>query len=193
MHGLFRALSQSVIQRTWGNGVRDKDGDCVSLVMEANLWPESGICHQLLCDLSPPARFGIQPDEDMGRISCVIPTGHSLVIVLGAGVGYILTRTTKALSVGRYSLGCEQGLGKRFLVSGGLPPTGRLHPREAERWSRVGWLKVRIAWLTAPHSVLRPMNEETAKVIQTVFQRASYPDIKGMVGMRAMKLLVCIK
>lgn len=121
MHGLFRALSQSVIQRTWGKRVRDKDGDCVSLVMGANLWPESGICHQLLCDLSPPAPFGIQPDEDTGRISCVIPTGHSIVIILGTGVGHswdaILTRITKSLSVGRYRLGCEQGLGKRFRVS----------------------------------------------------------------------------
>lgn len=54
-------------------------------------------------------------------------------------------------------------------------------------------MKVRLAWFTAPHSVLHPVNEETAKVIQTVLQRASYPDIKGMVDMRAMMLLVCIK
>lgn len=69
MHGLLRTLSQSVIQRTWGDGVRDKDGDCVSLVMEANLWPESNISHQLLCDLSP-----------------LIPLGFSLIRIQGGKV-----------------------------------------------------------------------------------------------------------
>lgn len=72
----------------------------------------------------------------------------------------------------------------------GLLPPGRPHPREAEQWSRMGWLKMRFAQLTAPRSVLRPMNQETAKVIQTAFQRASCPDIKGE---RAMMLLGCIK
>lgn len=58
----------------------------------------------------------------------------------------------------------------------------------------MGWLKVRFALLTSPHSVLCLMNEETSKVIQTAFQRDSYPDIKGMVvGRRSMMPLVCIK
>lgn len=51
-------------------------------------------------------------------------------------------------------------------------------------------MKVRLAQLTAPHSVLCPVNQETAKVIQTAFQRASYPDMKGE---RAVMLLGCIK
>lgn len=66
MHGLLRMLSQSVIQRIWGNGVRDKDGDCVSLVMEVNLWPESDISHQLLCDLSPLIPLGFSLIESRG-------------------------------------------------------------------------------------------------------------------------------
>lgn len=51
-------------------------------------------------------------------------------------------------------------------------------------------MKVRLAQLRAPRSVFHPMNQETAKVIQTAFQTASYPDIKGE---GAMMLLGCIK
>lgn len=36
------------------------------------------------------------------------------------------------------------------------------------------------------HSALLSVNQETAKVLQTAFQRASYPDIKGE---RSMMLL----
>lgn len=83
MHGFLRTLSQSVVERIWGNQVRGKAGDYVSLVIVAQLWPESGICHQLMCDLSSPAFSGSQPDDDVGRLSCIIYTEYSILIVLG--------------------------------------------------------------------------------------------------------------
>lgn len=81
MHGFLRTLSQSVVERTWGNQVRGKAGDYVSLVILAQLWPESGTCHQL-CDFSSPVFSGSQPDEDVGRLCCVIYTEYSILIVL---------------------------------------------------------------------------------------------------------------
>lgn len=88
MHGFLRTLSQSAVERTWGNQVRGKAGDYVSLVIVPQLWPESGTCSQLPCDLSSPVFSGTQPGEDVGRLSCVLYTEYSILIVLGArGLG----------------------------------------------------------------------------------------------------------
>lgn len=65
----------------WGGiKVKDKVGDHMSLVIEANL------CHQLLCDLNPPALSGTQPDEDVGRLKCVVDTEYLILVVLEPGV-----------------------------------------------------------------------------------------------------------
>lgn len=51
-------------------------------------------------------------------------------------------------------------------------------------------MKVRLTQPTIPHLTLHPVNQETAKVIQTAFQRNTYPDIKGE---RAMMLFGHVK